>query len=135
MASAGGRPSRQKMVSLGTSIVPPGHRPPSADTPGTSAHHYDIAGHSLTSRLCRVPGRRADHQAEGRRARPAIPRSMSFYETCVAPCCRNGPSGRRRLTGAEAFELEGMDPGYVDIDRFWLKGADSKGPESVPVAN
>jgi len=36
MASAGGRPSWQKMVSVGTSIVPPGHRPPPAATPDTS---------------------------------------------------------------------------------------------------
>jgi hypothetical protein len=60
---------------------------------------------------------------------------MSFYDTCVAPCYRNGPTGRRRLTGAEAFELEGMDPCYIDIDGFRPKGADSKGPESVPIAN
>jgi hypothetical protein len=60
---------------------------------------------------------------------------MSFYDTCVAPRYRNGPTGRRRLTGAEAFELEGMDPCYIDIDGFWPKGADSKGPESVPIAN
>ncbi len=59
---------------------------------------------------------------------------MSFYDTRVAQRYRNGPTGRRRLTGAEAFELEGMDPCYVDIDGFWLKGADSKGPESVPIA-
>ena len=39
------------------------------------------------------------------------------------------------MTGAEAFELEGMDPCYIDIDGFWSKGADSKGPESVPIAN
>jgi hypothetical protein len=78
---------------------------------------------------------RADCPVEDRRARPAIPRSMSFYDTCVAPRYRNGPTGRRRLTGAEAFELEGMDPCYIDIDRFWPKGADSKGPESVPIAN
>ena len=63
------------------------------------------------------------------------PRSMSFYDTCVAPRYRNGPTGRRRLTGAEAFELEGMDPRYIDIDGFWPKGADSKGPESAPIAN
>jgi hypothetical protein len=60
---------------------------------------------------------------------------MSFYDTCVAPRYRNGPTGRRRLTGAEAFELEGMDPCYIDIDGFGPKGADSKGPESVPIAN
>jgi hypothetical protein len=28
-----------------------------------------------------------------------------------------------------------MDPCYIDIDGFWPKGADSKGPESVPIAN
>jgi hypothetical protein len=66
---------------------------------------------------------------------PPFRRSMSFYDTCVAPRYRNGPTGRRRLTGAEAFELEGMDPCYIDIDGFWPKGADSKGPESVPIAN
>src|SRR5689334_11528071 len=36
MSSAGGRPSRQKMASVRTSIVPPGPCPPPADTPGTS---------------------------------------------------------------------------------------------------
>ena len=36
MSSAGGRPSRQKMVSVGTSTVPPGPRPSPADTPGPS---------------------------------------------------------------------------------------------------
>jgi hypothetical protein len=37
MSSAGGRPSWQKMVSVGTSIVPPGHRPPPEGTPDTSS--------------------------------------------------------------------------------------------------
>jgi restriction system protein len=36
MASAGVRPSGQTTVSVRTSIVPPGPRPPPADTPGTS---------------------------------------------------------------------------------------------------
>lgn len=36
MSSAGGRPSRQKMVSVRTSIVPPGPRPLPADTPDAS---------------------------------------------------------------------------------------------------
>ena len=36
MSSAGGRPSRQKMVSVGTPIVPPGPCPSPADTPGPS---------------------------------------------------------------------------------------------------
>jgi hypothetical protein len=60
---------------------------------------------------------------------------MLFYDTCVAPRYRNGPTGRRRLTGAEAFELEGMDPCYINIDSFRPMGADSKSPESVPIAN
>ena len=66
---------------------------------------------------------------------PAIPRSMSFCDTCVAPRYSNGPASGRRNTGAEAFELEGMDPCYIDIDGFWSKGADTKGPESAPIAN
>jgi hypothetical protein len=37
MSSAGGRPSWQKMVSVGTSIVPPWHRPPPEGTPDTSS--------------------------------------------------------------------------------------------------
>jgi hypothetical protein len=74
------------------------------------------------------------HEIPDKRA-TCHPRSMSFYDTCVAPRYRNGPTGRRRLTGAEAFELEGMDPCYIDIDGFWPKGANSKGPESVPIAN
>ena len=57
MSSAGGRPSWQTMVSVGTSIVPPGPRPPPADTPGHIIPNYDTAGHSLTSRLCRVPAK------------------------------------------------------------------------------
>src|SRR5512142_1372916 len=36
MSSAGGCPSWQAMVSVRTSIVPPGPCPPLADTPGTS---------------------------------------------------------------------------------------------------
>jgi hypothetical protein len=36
MSSAGGRPSWQTTVSVRTSIVPPGPRPPPADTPDTS---------------------------------------------------------------------------------------------------
>ncbi len=36
MSSAGGCPSWQAMVSMRTSIVPPGPCPPPADTPGTS---------------------------------------------------------------------------------------------------
>src|SRR6185312_9013664 len=36
MSSAGRGLSRQKMVSVGTSIVPPGPRPSPADTPGPS---------------------------------------------------------------------------------------------------
>ena len=27
-----------------------------------------------------------------------------------------------------------MDPCYIDIDGFWPKGADSKSPESAPIA-
>jgi len=72
---------------------------------------------------------------EGQRARPAISRSMLLYDTCVAPRYRNGPAARRRLTGAEAFELEGMDSCYIDIDGFWLRAADNKGLESTPIAN
>ena len=66
---------------------------------------------------------------------PAIPRSMSFCDTCVAPRYSNGPASGRRNTGAEAFELEGMDPCYIDIDGFWSKDADIKSPESAPIAN
>ena len=36
MSSAGGSPSWQSMVSVRTSIVPPGPRPPPADTPDAS---------------------------------------------------------------------------------------------------
>ena len=36
MSSAGGRPSWQAIDSVRTSIVPPGPRPPPADTPDTS---------------------------------------------------------------------------------------------------
>lgn len=28
-----------------------------------------------------------------------------------------------------------MDPGYFDIDGFWLEDVDAKGPESAPIAN
>ncbi len=59
---------------------------------------------------------------------------MSFCDTCVAPRYGNGKTGCRTPTGAEAFELEDMDPCYIDIDGFWPKGADSKGPEGAPIA-
>ena len=56
MSLAGRGLSRQKMVSVGTSIVPPGPRPPLADTPGHITCRYNRAGQSLISGLCRVPG-------------------------------------------------------------------------------
>jgi hypothetical protein len=37
--------------------------------------------------------RRADRPGEDLRARPAIPRSMSFCDTCVAQRYSNGPTG------------------------------------------
>ena len=89
-------------------------------------------GISVLGGFLHVPQRDPSVQRSGDER---MSRSMSFYDTCVAPRYRNGPTGRRRLTGAEAFELEGMDPCYIDIDGFWPKGADGKGPESVPIAN
>lgn len=59
---------------------------------------------------------------------------MLVYETCVAPRYGNGPTGRQRLTAAEAFELQGMDPCHIDVDGFW-RTADYKGPESMPMGN
>src|ERR671923_574437 len=70
MSSAGGHPSRQKMVSVGTSIVPPGPCPPPADTPGASsaittpqatASLHDFAG-SLKKR---EPHHEEDHYRTG----------------------------------------------------------------------
>ena len=55
MSSAGGRPSRQKMVSVGTSIVPPRAPPVTRRHAGPINRRYDTAGHSLNSRLCRFP--------------------------------------------------------------------------------
>src|SRR3984957_10501258 len=84
----------------------------------------------------RLPRRRADRPVEDRRAQPAIPRSMSFSHTCVSPRHLNVPSaGCRRHTGAEAFECEDMDACHIDIDGFWLKDADAKGPQSASIAN
>ena len=60
---------------------------------------------------------------------------MSSGDTCVAPRYSNGLTTGCRITGAEAFELEGMDPCYIDIDGFWLRDADTKCPESAPIAN
>ena len=82
-----------------------------------------------------VQSRRAAARHRVRRS-PAIPRSMSFRDTCVAPRYSNVPTfGRRSHTGAEAFELEDMDPCYIDIDGFWPKDADTEGPEGMPIAN
>ncbi len=69
------------------------------------------------------------------RARPAIPRSVSSGEPCVAPRHGNGLTTGCRIAGAEAFELEGMYPSYIDIDDLRLRHADVNGPERVPVAN
>ena len=66
---------------------------------------------------------------------PAILRSTSLCDTCIAPRDSNGPASGRRNTGAEAFELQRMDPRDIDIDGFWPKGADTKNPESAPIAN
>ena len=61
---------------------------------------------------------------------------MSFCDTCVAPRHLNVPTtGARSHAGAEAFECEAMDPCYIDIDGFWLKDADTKGPQSAPITN
>ena len=77
----------------------------------------------------------ADRPVEDRRARPAIPRSMSSGDTCVAPRESHGLTTGCRIAGAEAFELEGMDPCYIDIDGLWFRDADTKHPESAPIAN
>jgi hypothetical protein len=126
------RPSSPALISLIASAIAPlplvtgmqvGQRRPGVGVAHT-LHRYGNG-----ARL------RANCPVEDRRARPAIPRSMSSYDTCVAPRYRNGPTGRRGLPGAEAFELDSMEPGYINIDGFWPKGADSKGLESVPIAN
>ena len=98
--------------------------------PSSSLPLVQLAG--TASRALRRPGPSCTRSRTSGPTRH--PRSMLFYDTCVTPRYRNGPAGRRRLTGAEAFELEGMDPCYIDIDGFWLMGADSKGLESAPIA-
>lgn len=60
---------------------------------------------------------------------------MSSCDTCVSPDRGNGLTARIRIPTAEAFELEGMDPCYVDIDGLWLKDGDGKHPESVSIAD
>ena len=67
MASAGGRPSWQKDGECENF-----HRSAWA-LPATSSHaghitcRYDTAGHSLTSRLCRVPGTTVDRKFFGKK--------------------------------------------------------------------
>jgi hypothetical protein len=60
MSSAGGRPSWQKMASVGTSIVPPGRRPPPADTPVPStaaiAPQVKASFHDFAGSLPEPPG-------------------------------------------------------------------------------
>ena len=69
MSSAGWGHSRQKMVSVGTSIVPPGPRPPPADTPGpsTAATTPQVTAsiHDFAASL--VSGRSAANRFTGRR--------------------------------------------------------------------
>jgi hypothetical protein len=111
------------MVALGDSLCarPPG--PPRTD-------------HRSTVRVVATAPRTGPVVHEIPDKRPTChPRLMCLYDTCVAPRYRNSETGRQRLTGAEAFELEGMDPRDIDIDGFWPKGGDNKGPESVPIAN
>jgi hypothetical protein len=59
---------------------------------------------------------------------------MSSGDTCVAPPYGNGLATCYRITRAEAFELEGMDPFYTHIDGFGLRDADTKHPESAAIA-
>src|SRR5947208_4960993 len=60
MSSAGGRPSRQKMVSVRTSIVPPGPRPLPADTPdastATTTPQVTASLHDFAVSLADIPG-------------------------------------------------------------------------------
>ena len=81
------------MVSVGTSIVPPGPCPPPEDTPGASPAVTTSAGHSLNSRLCRVPGRppwRKDMGAEWTRF-PDRPPALYQGDQAVVPvlACRH----------------------------------------------
>ncbi len=112
----------------------PGGRCASATATATSPGSIEAPSCPRPPELSRSPAPQG--QGAARTSGPTChPQSMSFYDTCVAPRYRNGPTGRRRLTGAEAFELEGMDPCYIDIDGFWPKAADSKGPEGALIAN
>jgi hypothetical protein len=83
----------------------------------------------------RLARRRVDRWVEDRRARTAIPRSMSVSHTCVSPRHLNvRRAGRRSDTGGEAFEREDMDTCHLDIDGFWLQDADAKGKERATIA-
>lgn len=78
--------------------------------------------------------RQARSRGPGRRT-PVIPRSVSFCDARVAQRHGKAPALRRRGAGAEALELESMNPCYLDIDGFWLRHADNKSPEMVPITN
>jgi len=56
-------------------------------------------------------------------------------ETRVAELYSNGKTTGCRTTGAEAFELELMNPCYFDIDGFGLRGTDAQGPDCAPITN
>jgi len=97
--------------------------PPTANSPRSTAVHNGRVG----------AGRRPALSLNSCAA--AIPQSMLLHDTCVAPRYRNGPAARRRLTGAEALELEGVNSCYIDIDGFWLRAADNNGLQSMSVTN
>src|SRR5579875_3220658 len=92
MASAGGDPSWQAMVSVRTSIVPPGPCPPLPDTPGTSpavtAPQVTASIHDFAGSLGRE------------RASAATYHCRQLVEALTAPVAGLPAIGRASLTAA-----------------------------------
>src|SRR6266576_938122 len=85
MSSAGGRPSWQAMVSVRTSIVPPGPCPPLEDTPGPSpaatAPQVTASIHDFAVSLRGPPG--APPSGSHQVAQPLHPSGLPL--TCNTP--------------------------------------------------
>src|SRR5512142_857312 len=105
MSPAGGCPSWQAMVSVRTSIVPPGPCPPLADTPGTSpaattpqvtASIHDFAGSLL-------PGQGRQHaDLPDASAAPLIPRRREGEKGNAG---ESAGASRQRNRGAEGVAV------------------------------
>src|SRR5579875_1963187 len=110
MASAGGDPSWQAMVSVRTSIVPPGPCPPLPDTPGTSPA---VTAPQVTASIHDFAGSLGDRRAGQATTRPEWEPASENSGPAASPAY--APRGSGGLAAASSSLLSG-DAELRDID-------------------